>query len=535
MRIILFFALFLSIPFVKAQNLDSDSLSVLQRGIEVNDKLLEFILAHPCEMGSVKDCEKPLSGKELGILKDLLNDLEDWRMSTFEGFIPKATYPISGVTVVNFGDDFEVKPITAWDMRVGKYVTTYNVTLSDSELSHYYVGKTRHALAFNFILYDSFFRLVDALSKATKLRSILEYDLPNEGKILAKTYSLASDEELWEKTTHALAFLQAAKNIPPFYTTSSEDLYFEQTIFNSFVAQRILANDLDFRAKKALFMSRQLAQSQFFEGVSRFIASVSKLFGNTAGMVQTRDGKLKHLAKNAYEMKNMKSKLRPLDVILEKTPMRLTDKFIPGFYGHVAIWLGTPEELSKYKVEHQGKMIDLLSHPDVLPHLSKLSEGKLIVEALRKPGVTMSTLEAFMDIDDLLVLAGPEMDDEQTAIHLLKTFRQVGKAYDFNFDVETDKEIVCSELVYTVFTEYTWPTSTSMGRYTINPDQVAWKAVDSCFRPILLYHDGKEVTHDLRAELERLLTLPGGIKYEKQGECAGLKFLSRSNHPPQGE
>jgi len=534
MKKILLFLLIIASPISFAQNLDEDSLLLLEKGISANDKLLEFIIAHPCELGSIKNCEKPLSGKDLDTLKTLLNDLEDWRLSTFDGIAPKANYVLNGLVTVNFGDAFKVETISAWDAAERKHVTTYEMTLSDSELSHHHVKRYRHALAYNFILYDGYFRISEALAKATKLRSILEYDLPVEGKILSKTYSLASDEDLWNNTVHALNFLQTTKKSDIFKTLSKDELYFEQVIYNSFVAQRMLANDFDYRAKKALFMSRQMSQNQFYEGLNRFVRAVSKVFGNTAGMVQTRDGKLKHLAKNSAKMTEIKSKLRPMDILLEKTPMRLTDKFIPGFYGHVAIWLGSPEEISHLQVTHKGELIDLLDHPDVSPHLEKLSQGKLVVEALRKPGVTMNTLENFMDIDDFLVLATPAMSDEMLAKHLLKTFQQIGKKYDFNFDVETDKEIVCSELIYTVFTEYQWPTSISMGRYTINPDQVAWKAIDSCFEPVLLYHNGKEVSENLREELERLLTLPGGIKYQSQGECLGVEFISRPNHPPQG-
>jgi hypothetical protein len=34
----------------------------------------------------------------------------------------------------------------------------------------------------------------------------------------------------------------------------------------------------------------------------------------------------------------------------------------------------------------------------------------------------------------------------------------LGKEYDFNFNVETDEDVVCSELAYTVFKNIDWPT-----------------------------------------------------------------------------
>ena len=510
---------------ISTQARSSDpAITLMEKGLHAHEGLVDFILSHPCEMGMSSSCEGPLSSKDLSKLKELLISLEEWRKLSFDGIIPMATLKVELESKVEAGEKFSLT-------QSGKVL---HITLANDEESQNFVKQARRGIATTLLLYDSYFRLAQTLSKATKLRNILEYDLPQEGTILTRTYSLASDEVLWKKTTFAVEFISKEQKIR---TTSlnDEEKFFEQFIMNSFVGQRMAKDDLDFRARNALFLARQVSQSQFFEGINRLIASLSQLFGNTAGTVQTRDGKLKHLTKDAKAMAALKAKLRPLDVLLEKTPMRLTDKFIPGFYGHVAIWLGQPEELEAMEVSYQGRMIPLLSHPDVLPHLEKMSQGKLIVEALRLPGVTMNTMEHFMDIDDLVILEAPPMDPLLQAQHLLKTFQQVGKPYDFNFDVETDREIVCSELVYTVFTEITWPVSVSVGRYTINPDQVAWKAVDSCFNPVLMYHDGKAVTTNLKQELKRLLELPGGISYKPQGTCFEFASFSRFDHPPEGE
>ncbi|MCM8528789.1 MAG: hypothetical protein NE327_19860, partial [Lentisphaeraceae bacterium] len=72
-----------------------------------------------------------------------------------------------------------------------------------------------------------------------------------------------------------------------------------------------------------------------------------------------------------------------------------------------------------------------------------------------------------------------------------RSFRQLGKEYDFNFDVETIDKIVCSELVYQVFTDIKWPTEKALGRHTISPDNVAVKANEGPFELVLFYHEGK--------------------------------------------
>jgi hypothetical protein len=58
------------------------------------------------------------------------------------------------------------------------------------------------------------------------------------------------------------------------------------------------------------------------EGINLF----SGLFGNTMGLVESRKGKLHGDAK---AFSNLRSQLQAGDILLEKTPFRLTDKLIP--------------------------------------------------------------------------------------------------------------------------------------------------------------------------------------------------------------
>jgi hypothetical protein len=96
----------------------------------------------------------------------------------------------------------------------------------------------------------------------------------------------------------------------------------------------------------------------------------SKIFGNTAGKFQSRVGKLHN---NNFFIDDTKRSLRPLDTLLEKTPFRLTDKFIPGFWGHAAIYIGN---------EIQLKKLNLWNHPKVKMYHKQIKSGQTIVEAL---------------------------------------------------------------------------------------------------------------------------------------------------------
>ena len=221
--------------------------------------------------------------------------------------------------------------------------------------------------------------------------------------------------------------------------------------------------------------------------------TVSLCFGNTVGLVEVRKGKL---WKDAAVADSVKSTLKPGDILLEKTPFRLTDSFIPGHWGHVAIWIGTEAEL---------KELGLWDDPVVKPYQTEIRAGRCIVEALRS-GVTMNTVEHFLNIDDLGILRrDPALDRDTLRHHILLALRQVGKEYDFNFNIETTDKIVCSELAYVVYTDMTWPTEKALDRYTISPDNVALKALGGGpFRLVCFYHDGKPVRErslELMAEL----------------------------------
>ncbi len=236
-----------------------------------------------------------------------------------------------------------------------------------------------------------------------------------------------------------------------------------------------------------IYFDRIFDRSRFLNDF--FTYSSSKFFGNTVGLIAFRKGYMTKLPLS--EKTQIASELRPLDIMLEKTPFRLTDQFIPGFYGHVAIWVGTEAEL---------KEIGVWDHPAVKPHQKAISEGHHIIEALR-PGVKINTLEHFLNIDDMLVLRDESLTEAQRKEFLIRSFQQIGKEYDFNFDVETDKKIVCSEIVYVVFHNIDWPTEKALGRHTISPDHVAAKVFDGQLKPIMIYSEGKRVEGDLTSEL----------------------------------
>lgn len=219
------------------------------------------------------------------------------------------------------------------------------------------------------------------------------------------------------------------------------------------------------------------------------VNALSEGFSNAIGDYEDRKGLL--YADKQLE-KSILKQLEIGDILLEKTPFRLTDSMIPGHWGHAAIWIGTEQEL---------KNIGLWEHPLVSRYHEQIQRGELVAESLRT-GTTLSSLSHFMNIDDLGVIRSRKaLTDEEMRETIILALRQIGKDYDFNFDVETTDKIVCSQLVYLSYSKVKWPTESVVGRYTISPDNIAIKALNNGpFELKLFYHDGKLVK-DNRLEL----------------------------------
>lgn len=209
----------------------------------------------------------------------------------------------------------------------------------------------------------------------------------------------------------------------------------------------------------------------FVNFIQNIIASISQTFGNAAGAVRWRSG---HLFNDTKAYERINKQLIPMDILTEKTPFILTDKLIPGHYGHVALYLGTRTQLEQ---------IGMWNHPSIVPYQNDIINGKTILEAVRS-GVRLTSLKAFLDIDEVAIIRKSHATENKTVLfeQLLRSMDQMGKKYDFNFDISTLDKIVCSEIIYIAFGHVAWPTLYRLGRPTISPDEVAE----------ILYHKGTE-------------------------------------------
>ena len=143
----------------------------------------------------------------------------------------------------------------------------------------------------------------------------------------------------------------------------------------------------------------KIRDHKFVDGVTSVLSKItnflSGLFGNFFGKFRFRKGYMYEQPKFAQ---SLMEQLRPLDILAEKTPFALTDKFIPGHYGHIALYLGTEEQL---------KEIGMWDSEIIKPHQEAIRSGKVIIEALR-PGTWLNSLEEFLNIDEIGIYRAKE-------------------------------------------------------------------------------------------------------------------------------
>lgn len=375
--------------------------------------------------------------------------------------------------------------------------------LSDNELAD--VGLTPQAqfqgimvsLSAALILYDNYLLAISLFEEDDKLRRVI-----NKSDI---GYKLRADE--LAKITLSYNSIDNRKRVRrAIYSYEEQRPHYKQALatdpamkYLDLLIQQSPSYDMTKRYSPLYVLGRKL---EFFsaitgdtlsdignEGINLF----SMLFGNTVGLIESRHGKLYH---NEKILKDINSHLSTGDILLEKTPFRLTDNFIPGHWGHAALWIGNEQELRE---------LGIWEHELVKQHHDAIRHGQLIVEALRS-GVEMNTLEHFSNVDDLAVLRDPHATKDDKAEIILQALRQIGKAYDFNFDVETTDRIVCSELIYLTYTKIDWPTDMTLGRATISPDNIAQKSINGGqLSIVMLFHDGQLVSREPATTMAMLL------------------------------
>ncbi len=153
----------------------------------------------------------------------------------------------------------------------------------------------------------------------------------------------------------------------------------------------------------------------------------------------------------------------------------LTNYFLPGYWPHAALYLGTPTDLEGIGVQ--------ADHPNVLPRWDALiSNGtpQRVLEALAD-GVRLRPVDSAFSVDALCVIR-PNLPDDKIAEALMRGLGHEGKAYDFDFDFTHPERLVCTEVVYRSYEgitpEWNFKLNRRAGRLTLSAEDLLKMASD---------------------------------------------------------
>jgi len=185
----------------------------------------------------------------------------------------------------------------------------------------------------------------------------------------------------------------------------------------------------------------------------------------------------------------LRSKLQPFDLVLMKSSRHLTDQFIPGYFGHVGIWLG-----NELAAQLRGKAM-----------VKDSIKGRAMVEVLRS-GVKISTLRDFADGEIFLIVRPKNLSGELKRKILSNIRKQLGKDYDFNFDIESSEAVTCTELVYLSYDFIDWKTRHVWLRVTLSPDDLVITALTNPqFEIPVLVENGVITNHPVPISIRSLV------------------------------
>ena len=191
--------------------------------------------------------------------------------------------------------------------------------------------------------------------------------------------------------------------------------------------------------------------------------------------------------------KKIQPKLKPGDILVEHRNWKASNAFLPGFWPHGALYVGTESDLKTLGIwDHnevqlrlrKGMTVDY----DEIPLLKRKYDDvagdghhHTVIEAVGE-GVIFNTIEHSLNADYIAVLRPRGLTKEQIAQVITRAFSHQGKPYDFEFDFFSADKLVCTELIYRAYAGLlnfadpkTGKLPKVMGRHTLPADEIVRK------------------------------------------------------------
>ena len=372
---------------------------------------------------------------------------------------------------VNIVEESE-KIIKEVAVKKGEEITPYEILMLQKNLTNRYLDLSKTM--------DIYSREEKGCSPQIFADAIAIYDFTTLGKVAFKNSSLR--RIIYSFTRSPKYQLTNLLKLYSFYTSDGVLIDFlEKLNLKKITLPENLIVNKDSRKGDKQF---QTLTDVGLKGAKGVVSGAARVWGFISDHLKWRSGRLNN---NQDVLNALKANLKPLDLIYEKRTYVLSNYTIPGHWGHVAVWLGTKEELIQAGVWDK----DFFA-----PFRQQVEQGKNIVE-IRKKGMDFVALEDFINLDEIAVtrIKNAQSNIEEILHNLSE---QLDATYDFSFDAQTPDKLTCSEMIAYSFGDIHWPETNTLLQVSLRPDDVAILSVyDNSPAEFVLYFKGSK---DRKAE-----------------------------------
>ena len=179
------------------------------------------------------------------------------------------------------------------------------------------------------------------------------------------------------------------------------------------------------------------------------------------------------------DLKEIRSKLEPGDILLKRNDWQVTNLGISGFWTHTGLYIGNLEELDKYFSDVEAlngmKFSEKLKYMDEKIYATLISVGDLsVIEAIEE-GVVVKPLSNIAKVDYFSAIR-PRISKEEKMKAVLKAYSFVGHPYDFFIDMESNDAFICTEVIYKSFEKsITFEVEKKLDKKIVYPNSVVKK------------------------------------------------------------
>lgn len=157
------------------------------------------------------------------------------------------------------------------------------------------------------------------------------------------------------------------------------------------------------------------------------------------------------------------------DVMITRHDFVASNLFLPGYWPHAALYIGSEDEREVLGVE-------------VNEEIAERWKGEIRTLEAQKDGVLFRTLNETLEVDELIIIR-PDLSREDLAEGLKRICVHEGKGYNFDFDFFSSDQLVCTEVVYRAFDglgSIKFQLIERAGRLSISAEDILDMAVDRC-------------------------------------------------------